>query len=190
MYTRTNIAAFFRFSGIHWIQQDTLDTEEDDEQELGISEVSSNFDDKSDEPEVDNKGQALDEEVTSEAATSREDNTLNDNIYFMCTCWEFNPGTISGVSTCQKCNKSYSFEDLIWVPRIFCHRYLNSFSDTVCGRTINHGDLKDHMENVHGTKPMDVPPKEINSPEEQKNIEEQLDAVSYTHLTLPTILLV
>ena len=133
---RTGTAAFFRYSKMTF---NILDTEEDDEQELGISEVSSNFDDKSDEPKVNNKGQALDEEVTSEAAPSREDNTLeaetnksdnpatintdeksDDTVYYHCGNCIFHRnstsyirrGTISGISTCQECNESYSFEDL------------------------------------------------------------------------------
>ena len=102
--------------------------------------------DKRGKHEVDNKGQAFDEEVTSEVGPSKEDNTLKeDNIYFECTSQEFSPGTISSVSTCQECNTSYSFEDLEWSFGTFCSRFYDSSENTVCGNRISHGDLKDHI---------------------------------------------
>ena len=175
----TSIAAMFRFSRMAF---HTLDTEEDDEQELGISEVSSNFEDKSDEPKANNKGQALDEEVTSEAAPSGEDKTLeaetnksdspatictdeesDDTVYYHCDNCRFHRnstsymrlGTISGISTCQECNESYSFEDLELVTETYCSRYFDSSRDTVCGNGIIWNNLKAHMKNGHCAKPLE-----------------------------------
>ena len=116
--------------------------------------------DKSGKPAVDNKGQAHDEEANkSDNPTTVETNgKSDDNIYFECTCQEFSPGKISGISTCQECNTSYSFEDLEWMTGTYCSRYFNSSKDTVCGNNhskINHGDLKAHMKNVHCAKPLE-----------------------------------